>query len=290
MTILVTGATGTIGSKVVTELAARGAKIRALSRSPEKVTFPQGVTAVTGDLLDLDSMRAALDGADTLFLLVANAPDELTKAMITLNLARDAGVKGIVYLSVFKSVEFGDVPHFAGKGTVEQMIEQDDLPATILRPAYFIQNDLAQKDALLAGVYGMPVGQRGISMVDTRDIAQAAAIELIRRDSATGPLPREVYELVGPDALTGPKLAEIWSETLGRSVSYGGDDLDRLEARIKAFAPGWLAYDMRQMMRRYQQDGAVATDGDLERFATLLGHQPRSYRDFAREAARTFAA
>ena len=290
MTILVTGSTGLIGSRVVAALAADHADIRALSRSPEKASFPQGVTAVAGDLLDVGAMRDALQGVDTLFLLVANAADELTKALLTLNLAREAGVRGIVYLSVFKGETFGDVPHFASKWTVERMIEQDDLPATILRPGYFMQNDLNQKAGLLGdGVYGMPVGGSGLSMVDVRDIVEAATIELLRRDRAADRLPRETYALVGPDALTGQDLAALWSAALGRSVRYGGDDLDLLEKRLRAFAPGWLAYDMRRMMQRYQQDGAVASAAELARLAALLGHAPRSYRAFASEAAATFA-
>ncbi len=290
MTILVTGSTGLIGSRVVAALAADHADIRALSRSPEKASFPQGVTAVAGDLLDVGAMRDALQGVDTLFLLVANAADELTKALLTLNLAREAGVRGIVYLSVFGGETFGDVPHFASKWAVERMIEQDDLPATILRPGYFMQNDLNQKASLLGdGVYGMPVGGSGLSMVDVRDIVEAATIELLRRDRAADRLPRETYALVGPDALTGQDLAALWSAALGRSVRYGGDDLDLLEKRLRAFAPGWLAYDMRRMMQRYQQDGAVASAAELARLAALLGHAPRSYCAFASEAAATFA-
>jgi uncharacterized protein YbjT (DUF2867 family) len=95
---------------------------------------------------------------------------------------------GVVYLSVFKGEAYADVPHFASKMTVERMIETFDLPATILRPAYFIQNDMRQKDALLGGnVYGMPVGAKGISMVDIRDIGEAAAKELLRRDQCKRP-------------------------------------------------------------------------------------------------------
>ena len=80
MTILVTGATGRIGSSVVDHLAGAGASIRALTRSPETARFPAGVEAVRGDLTDIDALRAALAGIDTLFLLVANVPDELTQA------------------------------------------------------------------------------------------------------------------------------------------------------------------------------------------------------------------
>ena len=291
MTILVTGSTGTIGTQVLTFLNGNSAEVRALTRAPEKAQFPAGVTAVQGDLSDIDSVRAALGGISTLFLLAPNAPDELTQAMLTLDAAHAAGVKGIVYLSVFKGEAYADVPHFASKMTVERMIHAADLPVTILRPAYFIQNDLRQKDALLGGgVYGMPIGDRGISMVDIRDIGEAAAKELLRRERANGPLPHETYELVGPDALTGTSIAALWSDVLGRPIGYAGNDLDALERRLKSFGPAWLAYDMRLMMRRYQEDGAIATNGEISRLTTLLGHAPRSYRDFAQAAAAAWAA
>ena len=290
MAILVTGSTGTIGTQVLNFLDGHGAEVRALTRSPEKANFPAGVTAVKGDLADIDSIRAALEGVSTLFLLAPNAPDELTQAMLALNAAREAGVKGIVYLSVFKGEAYADVPHFASKMTVERMIEAYDLPVTILRPAYFIQNDMRQKDALLAGgVYGMPVGAKGISMVDVRDIGEAAAKELLRREHASAPLPREIFELVGPDALTGETLATLWSDILGHPIAYGGDDLETMEQRLKSFGPAWLAYDMKLMMRRYQEDGAVATNEDLDRLTALLGHAPRSYRDFAEAAAAAWS-
>lgn len=286
MTILVTGSTGRIGSQIIQQLAGSGADVRALTRNPEKAQFPAGVTAVKGDLIDATAMRAALAGVKTLFLLVSNAPDELTQAINTLGLARDAGVQGIVYLSVTKSGEYADVAHFIGKYAVEKMIEQLDLPATILRPSYFFQNDAMMKDPLTqAGLYVSPVGDKGVSMVDVRDIADAAVIELLRRHGAPAALPRVMYELSGPAALTGATLAGIWADTLQRDVRYAGNDLDAFENNFKAFAPAWLAYDMRAMMRRYQLDGAVATPDDIARLTALLGRAPRSYRDFAQETA-----
>ncbi|MFM0168425.1 SDR family oxidoreductase [Paraburkholderia sediminicola] len=290
MAILVTGSTGVVGKQVLEHLAGSGAQVRALTRTPEKAQFPGGVTAVQGDLSDVDGLRRAMSGVSTLFLLAPNAPDELTQALQTLSVAREAGVKGVVYLSVFKGAEYVDVPHFTGKHTVERMIEHCDLPATVLRPAYFIQNDVRQKEPLLThGVYGMPIGAKGISMVDVRDIGEAAARELLRRERAASGLPRETYELVGPDAITSESVVSIWAEALGRSVRYGGDDLDVLEQRLKAAAPGWLAYDMRLMMSRYQQDGAVASQAQIDHLATLLGRQPRSYRGFAADMAAAWA-
>lgn len=290
MTILVTGSTGTIGAQVLSHLQGRNVEVRALTRSPDAAQLPAGVKAVRGDLADPDSVRAALQGVSTLFLLAPNVADELTQAMLTLTLAREAGVKGIVYLSVFGGEAYADVPHFAGKFTVERMIEDLDLPATILRPAYFIQNDLRQDGALLnAGVYGSPIGAKGVSMVDIRDIGEAAAIELVRREQAPEPLGRETYALVGPDSLTGEGIATVWSEALGRPIRYGGDDLVVMEQRMKSMLPAWHALDLRLMFSRYQTDGAVASEDDIARLTKLLGRAPRSYAAFARDAATQWA-
>jgi uncharacterized protein YbjT (DUF2867 family) len=290
MSFLVTGSTGTIGTQVLKQLQGRGVEVRALTRSPDMAALPSGVTPVRGDLADVDSMRAALQGVSTLFLLVPNVADELTQAMLALTAAREAGVKGIVYLSVFKGEDYADVPHFAGKHTVERMIQALDLPATVLRPAYFIQNDIRLKDPLLKfGVYGMPIGSKGVAMVDIRDIGEAAAIELLRRERSSGPLGRETYTLAGPDALTGEGIADIWSEALGRAIRYGGDDLTAMEQRLKTTMPAWHALDLRLMLGRYISDGAAATADDVARLATLLGHAPRSYRDFAKDAAAQWA-
>jgi uncharacterized protein YbjT (DUF2867 family) len=289
MTILVTGSTGRIGAQVVAQLAQSGAKVRALTRSPEKANFPIGVTPVRGDLLDADAMRQALTGVKTLFLLVSNAPDELTQAINTLGVARAAGVQGIVYLSVTRSGEYTDVSHFTAKHAVERMIEQMDLPATILRPSYFFQNDALLKEPLQkAGLYVSPVGNKGVSMVDVRDIADAAVLELLRRDRSASALPRVTYELSGPDALTGASLAALWGDTLGREVRYAGNDLDAFEKNLKVHAPAWKAYDLRAMMQRYQDDGAVATEEDIARLTKLLGRAPRQYRDFAAETAKNW--
>ena len=290
MAILVTGSTGTIGSQVLAHLQGRNLDVRALTRSPDTAQLPSGVTPVRGDLADPDSLRAALEGVSTLFLLAPNVADELTQTMLALTIAHEAGIKGIVYLSVFKGEAYADVPHFAGKYTVERMIEALDLPVTILRPAYFIQNDLRQKELLVnVGAYGAPIGSKGVSMVDIRDIGEAAAIELVRRERAPAPLGRETYELVGPDGLSGEDIAAIWSEALGRTVRYGGNDLVSMEQRLKTMLPAWHALDLRLMFSRYQTDGAVATADDIAHLTKLLGRAPRSYSAFAKDAAAQWA-
>jgi uncharacterized protein YbjT (DUF2867 family) len=286
MTILVTGATGTVGRHVVEQLALRGADVRALVRDPAKATFPAGVAVVQGDLLDVDALRSAFSGVSTLFLLNGVVPDEFTQALIALNLAREAGIERIVYLSVIHADRYVNVPHFAGKFAVERMIETMGMGATILRPAYFMNNDLTIKDVVTGyGVYPMPIGSKGLAMIDARDIGEIAAIELIRREQSAVTLPLNRINLVGPDTLTGPDVAAIWTQVLGRPIAYPGDDTAGFERSLRAFMPGWMAYDMRLMSERFLTEGMRPDAGDVERLTMLLGRPLRSYRDFAAEIA-----
>ena len=286
MTILVTGATGRVGHQVVEQLVRRGADVRVLVRDPAKADFPAGVDVVQGEMLDIDSLRAAFAGVSTLFLLNAVAGDEFTQALIALNVARESGVERVVYLSVIHADRFVNVPHFAVKAGAERMIQQMDFSATILRPSYFIDNEVMIKDVIVNhSVYPMPIGSKGVAMVDARDIAEVAAIELIRRDQAPGKLPVEIINLVGPDTLTGPDVAAIWSEVLGRPVVYGGDDPTGFEQNLASFMPKWMAYEMRLMAERYVSEGMIPDTGDVERLTRILGRPLHSYRDFAAQFA-----
>ncbi|MGM5000099.1 SDR family oxidoreductase [Tardiphaga sp. 538_B7_N1_4] len=280
MTILVTGATGNIGRNVVEQLAKRGASVRALVRDPSKAKFPGGVEVVQGDLLDVDSLRAAMKGATTLFLLNGVVADEYTQALIALNVAREAGIKRIVYLSVIHSDRYVNVPHFAGKFGVERMIEQMKLGATILRPAYYMDNEITIKDVVTGyGIYPMPIGDKGLAMIDARDVAEVAAIELIRREQSSTPLPTDYINVVGPDTLTGADAAAMWSDVLGRTITFPGNDTAAFEQNLRQFMPSWMAFDMRLMAERFLTEGMVPDTGDVERLTKLLGRPLRSYRD-----------
>ena len=281
MTILVTGATGNVGRTVVEQLVNRGADVRALVRDPSKAKFPADVEVVKGDLLDVDAVRSAMSGVSTLFLLNGVVADEYTQALVTLAVAREAKIERIVYLSVIHSDIYVNVPHFAGKFGVERMIEQMGLHATILRPAYFMDNEITIRDVVTGyGIYPMPIGAKGLAMIDARDVGEIAAIELIRREQSSTPLPLTYLNLVGPDTLTGVDAAAIWTDILGREIAYPGEDTAGFEQNLRQFMPSWMALDMRLMAERFMTDGMVPDAGDVEKLTALLGRPLRTYRDY----------
>ena len=285
MKILVVGGTGNVGAEVVKELQKRTADIRLLVRK-EGTPTPKGVEVAIGDLLDPVSVQKALDGVDKLYLLNAVTPDELTQGLIAYDLAKRLKLKHIVYHSVFRVDHFKDVPHFASKLAVESAMREFDVPFTIIRPNYFNQNDATLKDALTkVGIYPMPLGQVGISAVDIRDIAEATAIAL-----TSGGHLGKTYNLNGPEVLSGPKVASIWSGLLGKDIRYSGDDMDVFEEQMRKRAPSWSAFDIRMMFQGYLERGFAAEAGDVETLTEILGHTPRRYEDFAKETASRWKA
>jgi uncharacterized protein YbjT (DUF2867 family) len=278
MKILVTGGIGHVGSEVVKELQKRKADIRLLVRKEDTAT-PAGVEKAVGDLLDPVSVQKAMEGVDKLYLLNAVLPDELTQGLIAYDLAKKLKLSHVVYHSVFRVEHFKDVPHFASKLAIENALREFDVPFTVLRPNYFMQNDASLKDPLTkAGIYPMPLGDVGVSVVDVRDIAEAAAIVL-----TSGEHNGKTYNLNGPEIVSGAKAASIWGEVLGKKIQYTGHNMDAFEEQMRKRAPSWSAFDIRMMFEGYLERGFVAEDGDVEKLTKLLGHAPRRYEDFARE-------
>ncbi len=289
MKVLVTGATGTVGSEVVKALLQRGANVRALTRNQPKLgTFPGAVEIALGDLADPVSVAEAIKGEDELFLLIGNVADEFTQALTAYGLAKKAGLKHVTYLSVFKADQFLDVPHFGAKYAVEEAIRVGGMPYTILRPGYFVQNERQLKPVLTGpGIYPIPAGNQGLAAVDVRDIAEAAAISLTQEGHKG-----KTYDLVSSEMLTGPAAAGTWSKLLGKKITYAGHgDFDGFEAQLRnTGAPSWLAYDLRVMFQGYVERGFSNTEDQTARFAALLGHEPRTYSSFAAELAKEWAA
>lgn len=282
MKVLATGGTGSVGGNVVKELLKRGAEVRVLSRKqPEEGKLPSGVEIALGDLLDPVSVEQAMGGVDKLFLLNAVVADELTQALIAYGIAKRIGLKHVTYLSVFKVQEFRDVPHFASKLAVEGALREFGVPYTILRPGYYMQNDIGLKDALTGpGIYPMPIGTTGIAAADMRDIAEAAAISLTEEGHE-----EQTYDIVAPSLISGPGNAALWGKLLGKEIKYTGHDFDQWEKGMRARMPSWSAFDLRMMLQGYFDRGFASTETEVARLSKLLGHTPRSYEDFATETA-----
>ncbi len=255
-------------------------------KRPAAGKLPVGVEVAIGDLLDPVSVEQAMQGADKLFLLNGVVADELTQALIAYGVAKRVGLKHVTYLSVFKVDQFRDVPHFASKLAVEGALQEFGVPYTILRPGYYIQNDVNLKGALTGlGIYPMPIGTAGIAVADIRDIAEAAAISLTEagHDGQT-------YDVVGPTLISGPGNAALWTKLLGKEIEYTGHDFDQWEKSMRANMPSWSAFDLRMMFQGYFDRGFASTETEVTRLTKLLGRGPRSYEGFAAETAKLWKA
>lgn len=282
MKTLVIGGTGKVGSEVVSQLIAEETEIVVLTRSSDNFDrLPEGVVGVVGDLLQPKTLRTVFKEVDKVFMLNAVSPTECSEGLMGLLAAKTENVKKIVYLSVQNVDDAPHLPHFGAKIPIEQAIKASGIDYTILRANNFYQNDYWFKDAIMQyGVYPQPIGDVGLSRVDIRDIAEAAAIAL-----TTDQAVNETLNLVGPDVLTGEQTARIWSEVLDKSISYGGNDLDIWEEQTLQFMPDWMVYDFRHMYAYFQEHGLQAGKGDVERLTELLGHEPVSFKVFAKQTA-----
>ena len=282
MKVLVTGGTGTVGSHVVRELAARKADVSVLTRDPGKTSnLPPGVKTVQGNLLDPKTVRSVFQDVDGVFLLNPVSQTEAHEGLLALSGMQLSGVKRLVYMSVHNVDQAAWLPHFGSKVGVEEGVRRSGIPFTILRPNNFFQNDYWYKDAMLQyGVYPQPLGSVGTSRVDVRDIAEAAAVTML--DSGHD---GQTYDLVGPDAVTGESTAAAWGKALGRPIKYAGDDLDAWEQQSLQYLPDWMVFDFRMMYDFFQKNGLKATPAAIERQTRLLGHAPRDFAAFTQETA-----
>ncbi|MBV9969734.1 MAG: NmrA family NAD(P)-binding protein [Xanthobacteraceae bacterium] len=286
MSILVVGSTGQVGSRILQELGGSRAEVVALTHRKPAKDLPANARVTRGNLLNVDFLQEVLAGVDTVFLMNPVVPDELFRALIALDACRRANIRGLVYLSMVNSDRFVDVPHAAAKFAVERAISDRGMAATVLRPNYFMQNDLAQREGITGkGIYASPIGSLGLPMVDMRDIAAIAAAELLRRDESETSLPAETIEVSGPDVMTGEEVAKVWSEVLDRSIAYGGDDLDSLERTYRTMGTSAAARDVALMFKGFLTDGMVADPDAAQKLAARLGRPLRDYRSFATEAA-----
>jgi (4-alkanoyl-5-oxo-2,5-dihydrofuran-3-yl)methyl phosphate reductase len=212
--VLVTGAAGNVGSRVVRGLAARGVRVRAFIRSGEAGPKGEGIEAFEGDLADRERVRAAVKGVSGIYLL-ATGLDLVSLEANVIDAAASEKVERLVKHSVQGAqYEAALIPR--AHRASEKKIEQSKLPFTFLRPASFASNSLGWAGMLRGGdaVYG-PYGEMALPVVDPGDIA-AVAEKVLTEPGHTG----KAYDLTGPEALTTAEQVAILAKALGRKLSF----------------------------------------------------------------------
>ena len=283
--ILVTGATGRIGSEVVRLLSEAGAPLRVLVRSPDAAaSFERlGVEPAIGDFEQPDTLDEALRGIHKLFLLTPADPGMVDHQGQTVEAAKRAGVQHIVKISVLGADSASPVSLGRWHADAEQHIEASGVAYTHLRPHYFMQNTLGFAPSIaLENRFYAPMRDGRIGLVDCRDVAAVAARVLTEAGHEN-----RVYEITGAAALSFADLASHIGAAIGRTVTYVDVRPSEAEkAMISAGTPGWLAEAIIGLYGIFSADHASATTRVVE---DLSGRPARTFAAFAREYGNTFA-
>jgi uncharacterized protein YbjT (DUF2867 family) len=225
-TIVVTGATGKQGGAVARELLRRGFRVRAVTRDTSKPAARElaelGAEVVRGDLDDPESLRPAIDGAYGVFSVQnfweTGYDREVTQGIALADLVKEVGVEHFVYNSVGSAHRETGLSHFESKWKIEEHIRELDLPYTIFRPVYFMDNweNPALRSMLLGGTLALPLDpDRELQEVATRDVGAFVGMAFADREAWLG---REL-DLAG-DELSMSKTAETFGRVIGRPVNY----------------------------------------------------------------------
>jgi len=278
--IVVTGATGHVGSELVVQLVERGENVRALVRNASKATKLPAADVVVGDLEDLSFLLKACDGADRLFLLTPGIEHKAAKT--ALRAARETGIERIVYLSSY-AVATTPLP-LMGRWhhEREQLIRASGIPATFLRPCGFTTNTFDWMQTLRESGYVLdPTGPGRAALIDPADIA-AVATAALTEDGHAG----KAYTLTGGDALTVAEHVAVIAAVIGRKIAVRevASPEDVVRFRYPNGAPPSLAAALVEGLRSMRSDttGLVTTT-----VQDLTGRPPRSFRQWCEANADT---
>lgn len=283
--IVVTGATGNIGSRVVGELAARGAPVRAFVRDRAKAEAVLGgeVQIAVGDFADPASIRAAVDGADTVVVSSGNHPRQAEYEANVFDAALAAAGPRVVKISsvgahVASPAAFVDWHHRS-----EDHLARSGLAATVLRCNFFMSNLFASAGTISqAGRLVAPAGAASIAMVDPRDVAAAVAV-VATEEGHQAP----VYELTGPEALTYAEVAATMSAVLGRPIEFVDvPDAAARKGLVDSVIPDWLADGVVSLFSVLRQGVAAGTTDTVR---SLTGQPPRTLAEFVQDHAAAFS-
>src|SRR5437899_8543173 len=283
-TILVTGATGTVGRDVVKLLSKKGATVRAGVRDQAKARprFDDVIALVPFDFENEGSFAGALNGVAKVFLLPPLLQNQVELTNTFVDAAKRAGVRYIVKLSAI-GVD-GQTQFTVGKAHAanEKHIRESGLAFTFLRPNSFMQNFITYFQPRDGTIY-LPWGNGKASFVDTRDIAAVAA-EALTSDGHEG----KTYTLTGPAALGIAEVASILSETAGREINYV--DVPESAARdgmLQAGLPRWQVEPLLELHATNKQNRWTAVTSDVEK---VTGKPATTFAQFARDHVEKFRA
>jgi uncharacterized protein YbjT (DUF2867 family) len=284
--ILITGASGTVGRTVLDEMRKSGRTFRAMYRGEEDARkAPGGVTAVVGDFADRESLRRALDGVETLFLVCSPIPQLVELESNMIDVSREKGVKHLVLNSALGAGDYTkSFPSW--HRVVEDKLKASGLAYTILRPNGFMQNIVVYNAPSIRaeGAFYAAMGSAKTSVVDVRDVGAAAANALNQPGKHAG----KIYELNGPEAVSNDEIAARISRTTGRQVKYVDiPAAAQRKAMLDAGMPAWQVNALLEL-QEYYVSGKGA--GPSDTLASLLGHAPRSLDPFLEENKHSFCS
>jgi len=287
-TILITGATGTVGSEVVKQLSAKGENIivKAAARSATDNTFENlnRVQVVQLDYDKPDSLAVALKGVDKLFLLT---PFQSNMVDLTSNLVSEAKKAEVKYIAK-QSVMGADAEPGITPGRLhrqaEKIIEESGIPFTFLRPNFFMQNFVNYYGNLIRsqGAFYTPAGDAKVSFVDVRDIAAVAVKSLINDNQQKG----RAYNITGGEALSYGQAAEILSKAVGKKINYVNvTDQDARNGMKDMSMDEWTIKSMIELFE-ITRAGYVSEISPIVEQVT--GNKPITFSQFANDYAGSF--
>ena len=281
--ILVTGATGTIGSEVVKQLIEGGHRVRVLVRDPVKAArFGDAVDIAVADLSRPDTLPPAFAGVDVAFV-ASNGLDIAALESNAFDAASKAGVKRIVKLSGrHVDAEFMQgTPLARNQNASEARLRQLGVAWTIVRPGFFASNFLLFIDRA-RGVVALPVGDGKETPTDPRDIA-AVIVQALTKPGHDG----KIYEITGPDHLSYAEMVQKIAVATGTAVKLV--DVPSAAARDGMVAAGVPVTQADGLMAYFKgvRDGSIYPPTST--IAELLGRPPRSFDDWLRDHAGAFA-
>ena len=285
-TVLVTGATGQVGSAVLEELVRRGVQARAMVRTEDRCAglAARGVEAVVGDLERPETLPGALSGAGRVFLMSRDDPNQPEMEGALIEAAGRAGIGRIVKLSASGAAPNSPVALMRRHAQAERILEASGLGYTILRPQLYMQNFLRFGPSIATeGWFVAPMDDHRFALVDVRDVARVAAAALTE-DAHAG----AAYVVSGPKALSYGEAAEAIGAAIGEEVAYEPAEPGAFRDELVAERglPRWRADELAFIASAYG-GGAGELVTDIVR--QVGGEPPRTFDEFAKEHADHFA-